>query len=130
MGVWLGAGSHMVIYLAGLQGIPEELYDSAKVDGANGFQRLVSITIPLLAPTTFFLFITSVIATFQVFTQVYIMTSGGPLNRTSTIGYYLYEKGFRHLDMGYATAMAFALFAMIFVFTIIQMKFTRGDIEY
>jgi multiple sugar transport system permease protein len=130
MGVWLGAGSHMVIYLAGLQGIPEELYDSAKVDGSNGLQRLIFITIPLLAPTTFFLFITSVIATFQVFTQVYIMTSGGPLNRTTTIGYYLYEKGFRHLDMGYATAMAFALFAMIFVFTLIQMRFTRGDIEY
>jgi multiple sugar transport system permease protein len=130
MGVWLGAGSHMVIYLAGLQGIPEEFYDSAKVDGANGLQRLIFITVPLLAPTTFFLFITSVIATFQVFTQVYIMTSGGPLNRTTTIGYYLYEKGFRHLDMGYATAMAFALFAMIFIFTLIQMKFTRGDIEY
>jgi multiple sugar transport system permease protein len=130
MGVWLGAGSHMVIYLAGLQGIPEELYDSARVDGANGLQRLIYITVPLLAPTTFFLFITSVIATFQVFTQVYIMTSGGPLNRTATIGYYLYEKGFRHLDMGYATAMAFALFAMIFIFTLLQMKFTRGEIEY
>ena len=130
MGVWAGAGSHMIIYLAGLQAIPEELYDSAKVDGANGVQRLIHITIPLLAPTSFFLFVTSVIATFQIFTQIYIMTSGGPLNRTSTIGYYLYEVAFRRLDMGYATAMAFALFALVFAFTLIQMKFTRGDIEY
>jgi multiple sugar transport system permease protein len=130
MGIWGGTGSTMVIYLAGLQSIPEEMYDSSKVDGANAFQRLIYITIPLLAPTTFFLFVTSVIGTFQIFTQVYIMTNGGPLNRTTTIGYYLYEKAFRQLDMGYATAMAFALFAMIFVFTVLQMKFTRGDIEY
>lgn len=130
MGIWGGTGSTMVIYLAGLQSIPEEMYDSAKVDGANAFQRLIYVTIPLLAPTTFFLFVTSVIGTFQIFTQVYIMTNGGPLNRTTTIGYYLYEKAFRQLDMGYATAMAFALFAMIFVFTVLQMKFTRGDIEY
>lgn len=130
MGIWAGVGSQMVIYLAGLQSIPNELYDSAKVDGANGFRRLIHITIPLLAPTTFFLLVTSIIGTFQIFTQIYIMTSGGPLNRTTTIGYYLYEKGFRHLDMGYATAISFALFAMIFVFTLLQMKFTRGEIEY
>lgn len=130
MGIWSGAGSQMIIYLAGLQAIPEELYDSAKVDGANGFQRLVFITIPCLAPTTFFLFITSTISTFQIFSQIYIMTSGGPLGRTSTIGYYLYEKGFKHLDMGYATALSFALFAMIFIFTMLQMKYSRGDIEY
>jgi multiple sugar transport system permease protein len=130
MGIWGGTGSTMVIYLAGLQSIPEEMYDAAKVDGANSLQRLMHITIPLLSPTTFFLFVTSVIGTFQIFTQVYIMTNGGPLNRTTTIGYYLYIQGFRQLEMGYATAMAFALFAMIFVFTLLQMKFTRGDIQY
>ena len=130
MGIWGCTGSTMVIFLAGLQSIPEEMYDAAKVDGANSMQRLLHVTIPLLAPTTFFLFITSVIGTFQIFTQVYIMTNGGPLNRTTTIGYYLYEKGFRQLEMGYATAMAFGLFAMIFVFTLFQMKFTRGDIQY
>jgi multiple sugar transport system permease protein len=130
MGIWGGTGATMVIYLAGLQSIPEEMYDAAKVDGASSFQRLIYVTIPLLAPTTFFLFVTNVIGTFQIFTQIYIMTSGGPLNRTTTIGYYLYDKAFRQLDMGYATAMAFALFAMIFVFTLFQMKFTRGDVEY
>lgn len=130
MGIWGGTGGTMVIYLAGLQSIPEEMYDAAKVDGASGLQRLLYITIPLLRPTTFFLFITSVIGTFQIFTEVYIMTNGGPLNRTTTIGYYLYTNAFRELEMGYATAMAFVLFAMIFVFTVIQWKYTRGDVEY
>jgi multiple sugar transport system permease protein len=130
MGIWLGTGSTMVIYLAGLQSIPEEMYDAAKVDGASTLQRLLYITIPLLRPTTFFLFITSVIGTFQIFTEVYIMTNGGPLNRTTTIGYYLYTNAFRELEMGYASAMAFVLFAMIFVFTVIQWKYTRGDVEY
>ena len=130
MGIWGGTGATMVIYLAGLQSIPEEMYDAAKVDGASGLQRLLYITIPLLRPTTFFLFITSVIGTFQIFTEVYIMTNGGPLNRTTTIGYYLYINAFRELEMGYATAMAFVLFAMIFGFTLIQWKYTRGDVEY
>ncbi len=130
MMLWSGTGGTMVIYLAGLQSIPEEMYDAAKVDGANAFQRLFFVTIPLLAPTTFFLFITNTIGTFQIFTEVYIMTNGGPLNRTSTISLYLYDKAFRQLDMGYATAMAFALFVMIFIFTMLQMKYTRGDVEY
>ena len=130
MGIWGGTGSTMVIYLAGLQSIPEDFYDAAKVDGANGWQRLRYITIPLLRPTTFFLLITGIIGAFQIFTEVYIMTNGGPLNRTSTIGFYLYVNAFRQLDMGYATAMAFVLFAMIFVFTLIQWKYTRGDVEY
>ena len=130
MGVWGGTGATMVIYLAGLQSIPEDFYDAAKVDGASAWQRLIYITIPLLRPTTFFLLITGIIGAFQIFTEVYIMTNGGPLNRTSTIGYYLYVNAFRELDMGYATAMAFVLFAMIFVFTLIQWKFTRGDVEY
>ncbi len=130
MSIWGGAGYQMVIYLAGLQAIPEDFYDAAKVDGANGFQRLIYITIPLLNPTSIFLFITSVIGSFQIFTQIYIMTSGGPLGRTSTIGYYIYEKAFRHFDMGYAAAMGYALFAMIFVFTIFQLRFLRREFEY
>jgi multiple sugar transport system permease protein len=130
MGIWGATGSSMVIYLAGLQSIPEEMYDAAKVDGANAWQRLRYITVPLLRPTTFFLFITGIIEAFQIFTQVYIMTNGGPLNRTQTIAYYLYINAFRELDMGYASAMAFALFALIFGFTLIQWKFTRGDVEY
>jgi multiple sugar transport system permease protein len=130
MGIWGGTGATMVIYLAGLQSIPQEMYDAAMVDGASSWQRLIYITVPLLRPTTFFLFVTGIIGAFQIFTEVYIMTNGGPLNRTTTIGYYLYVNAFRELDMGYATAMAFALFAMIFGFTLLQWKFTRGDVEY
>jgi multiple sugar transport system permease protein len=130
MSIWGGAGFHMVIYLSGLQSIPESFYDAAKVDGANGWRQFLHITLPLLAPTSFFLLITSVIGSFQVFTQIYIMTNGGPLRRTSTIGFYLYEKAFRHFDMGYATAMAYGLFAMIFVFTLFQMRAMRRDVDY
>lgn len=128
MSIWGGAGYHMVIYLAGLQAIPEEYYDAAKVDGANLLQQLRMITLPLLTPTTFFLLITSIIGSFQVFTQIYIMTSGGPLGRTTTIGFYLYEKAFRQFQMGYASAMAYALFAMIFIFTLLQLRFIRQDV--
>jgi multiple sugar transport system permease protein len=130
MGVWMGTGGTMVMYLAGLQAIPEELYDAAKVDGANGFQRLIYVTIPLLAPTTFYVLITSIIFSFQSFAHIYIMTNGGPLGRTTVIGYYMYLKGFRHFEMGYASAIAYVLFAIIFILTMLQMKFVKGDVEY
>jgi multiple sugar transport system permease protein len=130
MGVWMGTGGIMVMYLAGLQSIPEELYDAAKVDGANGIQRMLYVTVPLLAPTTFYVLITSVIGSFQSFAHIYIMTNGGPLGRTTVIGYYMYEKGFRHYEMGYASAIAYVLFALIFILTIAQMKFVKGDIQY
>ena len=130
MGVWTGTGGTMVMYLAGLQAIPEELYDAAKVDGANGFQRLIYVTIPLLAPTTLYVLITSIIFSFQNFAHIYIMTNGGPLGRTTVIGYYMYLKGFRHFEMGYASAIAYVLFAIIFVLTMLQLKFVKGDVEY
>jgi multiple sugar transport system permease protein len=130
MGVWMGTGGVMVLYLAGLQGIPEEFYDAARVDGANGWQRLIHITIPLLAPTTFYLLVTSIIGSFQSFAHIYIMTGGGPLNRTTVVGYYVYEKGFKHYDMGYASALSYFLFAVIFIITLLQMKFTKGDVQY
>ncbi len=128
MSIWGGAGYHMVIYLAGLQAIPEDYYDAAKVDGASPWLSFRHITLPLLSPTTFFLLITSIISSFQIFTQIYIMTNGGPLGRTSTIGFYLYEKAFRQFQMGYASAMSYALFAMIFIFTLIQLKYMRQDV--
>lgn len=129
MSVWGGAGYDMVIYLSGLQAIPEEYYDAAKVDGASGWQQFRYITVPLLNPTTFFLLITSIIGSFQIFTQIFVMTNGGPLNRTTTIGYYLYQKAFTQFQMGYASAIAYALFAMIFVFSVLQMHFMRQEIS-
>jgi multiple sugar transport system permease protein len=128
--IWGGAGYQMVIYLAGLQAIPGEFYDAAKVDGANTWQRLRYVTLPLLNPTTLFLFVTSVISSIQIIAQIYVMTGGGPINRTTTVGYYLYEKAFRHFDAGYASAMSYAMFGLIFILTLIQLRFLRRDIQY
>jgi len=128
--VWKGVGFAMVVYLAGLQAIPEDFYDAAKIDGADGFRRLKDITIPLLTPTTLFLAVISVLGALQVFTEIYIMTSGGPLRRTTTIVYHIYQTAFKNFDMGYAAAMAFGLFAMMFAFTLVQFRVMRGEVEY
>jgi multiple sugar transport system permease protein len=128
--VWKSVGFSMVVYLAGLQAIPEDYYDAAKIDGAGGLRRLKDITIPLLTPTTLFLAVISVLGALQVFTEIYIMTSGGPLQRTTTIVYHIYTTAFRNFDMGYAAAMAFGLFAMMFAFTLVQFRVMRGEVEY
>ena len=128
--VWKGVGFAMVVYLAGLQSIPEDYYDAAKLDGATGWRRLKDITIPLLSSTTLFLFVISMLGSFQVFTQIFIMTNGGPLGRTRTIVWYIYTTAFKDYNMGYAAAMAFALFAMMLVFTLLQFRFMRREIEY
>jgi multiple sugar transport system permease protein len=128
--VWGGVGGAMIIYLAGLQAIPEEMYDAAKVDGAGPVRILFSITIPLLAPATFFLLITSIIGAFQQFGLPYLLTAGGPVGRTTTIAYYLYNSAFKNFEMGYAAAMSYVLFAMIFVFTLLHMRYSYRDINY
>ena len=128
--VWKGVGFAMVVYLAGLQSIPEDYYDAAKIDGATGWRRLTDITIPLLSSTTLFLFVISILGSFQVFTQIFIMTNGGPLGKTRTIVWYIYTTAFKDFNMGYAAAMAFALFAMMLVFTLLQFRFLRREIEY
>ena len=130
MSIWKNLGFAMVIYLAGLQAIPEEYYEAARVDGAGALHRLRHITIPLVAPTSFFLLVIGVIGSFQVFTELFIMTSGGPLQATTTIVYYLWNMGFQQFQMGYATAIAYALFAIIFVFTCIQVRFLYRESEY
>ena len=128
--VWGGVGGCMIIYLAGLQALPDEIYDAAKVDGAGPIRTLFSITIPLLAPATFFLLITSIIGAFQQFGLPYLLTAGGPVGRTTTIAYYLYTSAFKNFEMGYAAAMSYVLFAMIFVFTLLHMRFSYRDINY
>ncbi len=128
--VWGGVGGCMIIYLAGLQAIPDEMYDAAKVDGAGPIRTLFSITIPLLAPATFFLLITSIIGAFQQFGLPYLLTAGGPVGRTTTIAYYLYTSAFKNFEMGYAAAISYVLFAMIFVFTLLHMRFSYRDVEY
>jgi multiple sugar transport system permease protein len=128
--VWKSVGFAMVVYLAGLQSIPEDYYDAAKIDGAVGWQRLKDITIPLLSSTTLFLAVVSVLGAFQVFTEIFIMTNGGPLRRTTTIVYHIYQTAFKFFDMGYASAMAFGMFAMMFAFTLVQLRVMRGEVEY
>jgi multiple sugar transport system permease protein len=128
--VWKSVGFTMVVYLAGLQSIPEDYYDAAKIDGASGWRRLRDITIPLLSPTTLFLFVISVLGSFQVFTQIFVMTNGGPLGRTRTLVWYIYTTAFKDFNMGYAAAMAFAMVAMMLGFTLLQLRFMRRDVAY
>ncbi len=130
MSVWQSMGYSMVIFLAGLQGIPQHLYDAAAVDGATGWRRFRYITLPLLSPTTFFVVVMAVITTFQVFGQVYILTGGGPAFATSTIVYYIYERAFLSLHMGYASALAWVLFAAIFGLTLAQIRLQRRWVTY
>jgi multiple sugar transport system permease protein len=129
MSVWAGTGFSMVVYLAGLQAIPAELYESARLDGANAWQRLRYVTIPMLRPTTLFLLVMGIISSLQVFTQIFVMTNGGPVNRTTTMVYYMYLWAFKYFDMGYASTLAFALFLMLLVFTGLQLRFTRQGFD-
>ena len=123
--VWKTAGFAMVVYLAGLQAIPEEYYDAAKIDGAGSLRRFKDITIPLLSPTNLFLVVVTALGSFQVFTQIFVMTSGGPVDRTTTVVYYIYESAFKFFEMGYASTIAFALFLMLLVFTALQIRIQR-----
>lgn len=131
MSIWRGLGYNMVIYLAGLQGIPEHLYEAAIIDGATPWQRFRAITWPLLKPTTAFIFVVSVIGASQVFAQVYVMTNGGPNNATTTIVHQIFQNAFSFMKMGYASAMAFVLFGIIFVLSLINLRLMKGgQVEY
>jgi multiple sugar transport system permease protein len=128
--IWLGMGYQMVIFLAGLQGIPEELYEAARIDGASSWQLFRHVTLPLLKPTTFFILITSVIGSFQVFTSVYVMTGGGPVRSTDVLVYHIYQAAWEQLRMGYASALSWTLFVIIMVATAIQFKVLGKPVEY
>jgi multiple sugar transport system permease protein len=128
--IWLGLGYQMVIFLAGLQGIPEELYDAARIDGTNNWKRFWHITLPLLKPTTFFILVTSLIGSFQVFTSIYVMTAGGPVGSTDVIVYHIYQAAWEQLRMGYASAMSWVLFVIIMIVTWLQFKVMGSEAEY
>ncbi|HBK69539.1 MAG TPA: sugar ABC transporter permease, partial [Firmicutes bacterium] len=116
---------------AGLQNIPEQLYEAAEIDGATGGQKIRYITIPLLAPTTLFISITSIIGGFQLFAEPLTLTNGGgPMDATKTIVLFIYENGFRYFKMGYSAASSYILFAFIFIVTLIQIKFRDQEISY
>ena len=130
LSVWKSFGYNMVLFLAGLQSIPEQLYEAATIDGANAWQRFRHITLPMLSPTTFFVVIISIIGSFQVFDQALVMTGGGPGVATTTLVLFIYQVGFQAFHMGYAAAAAWLLFVVVMVFTVIQFRAQRRWVTY
>lgn len=120
--IWSSLGYRIFIYSASIAGLPRELYEAADIDGANGIQKFLYITMQLLKPTTFFLTITGIIGSFKVFGQINIMTGGGPGSATYTVVYYIYKRAFTYYEMGYASAVAVILFLILLVVTIFQWK--------
>ncbi len=129
MGLW-GSGGGMIIWLAGLKGISRDLYEAASIDGANAWQRFISITIPQLTPYIFFNLVMGLIGTFQVFGQAFIMTEGGPANSTLFYVYHLFNNAFRYGHMGYAAAMAWVLFVLVMGVTVVQLKLSKRWVYY
>ncbi|NOU85997.1 ABC transporter permease subunit [Paenibacillus sp. LMG 31460] len=123
--IWMQLGYNIVIYMAGLTNISEDIYESAQIDGASWIQRLTKITLPLLGPTTFFLSITSIVASFKVFDLIAFLTEGGPNNSTNVLVYYIYEEGFKNFRMGYASALSWVLFLIIAIVTSVTWRIQK-----
>ena len=128
--IWASIGVQMILFLAALQSVPEILYDSAEIDGANAFRKIRHITIPLVSPTTFLVIIIGIINSFQVFTTAFVLTSGGPLNSTLFYVLYLWRKAFVSFQFGYASALATILFVTIMVFTALAFWTSRRLVHY
>jgi len=131
--LWKNTGFTMVIYLAALQGVAQELYDAAQVDGASPWQRFRNVTLPMISPTSFFLFVLQMIGAFQLFTEAFIMTrssGGAPAQATLTVVYYIYQNAFIFNNMGKASAIAWFLFLFVFIFTFIQTRLQRRWVYY
>lgn len=129
MSVWTGLGPRMVLFLAGLLSIPQPLYEAAELDGATRWRSFVSITIPMLAPTTLFVLVTSTISALQVFTPVYMMTKGQPEDTTDVVGYHIYTEAWVNFNLGLASAKSFILLAVVAAISIIQFKLMRRRLE-
>ena len=125
MDVWSAVGYYMLLFLAGLQAIPGELYEAASIDGSSKLSQVFQITLPHLRPVALVVIVVNTIRSFQVFIEVFVMTRGGPLNSTLTVVYDLYERAFYRFEMGYASAIAYLLFAVIFIVSLIQARFLR-----
>ena len=128
MAVWKNFGYNMLIFIAGLQSIPDELYDAAKVDGAGPVRQFWNVTLPMLGPTLVFVGVVTMIGYFQLFAEPYVMTQGGPLRSTTSVVLLMYEEGFRWWRMGYAAAIAFVLFLVILIATLIQLRLQRARV--
>ncbi len=128
--VWKNTGFAMLVFLAGLQNIPHEFYESAQLDGANERQIFFRITLPLLSPTIFFILVIFMIGALQVFDTIMVLTEGGPGDSTRSVVMYIFEKAFQRFDMGYAAAISMTLFAIILVLTLIQFRISRRWVHY
>lgn len=120
--IWQQVGYYAIVFLAGLKGISEDVYEAASIDGASTVRQFFSITIPLISPTTFFLAIMGIIGSFKVFDQISVLTQGGPGSSSSVMAYYVYRTAFEYFDMGYANTLAWALFVLVFAVTLVQWK--------
>ncbi len=130
LAVWKGIGINMIIFLAALQGIPKSYYEAAEMDGANRWQVLWNVTIPLLRYATFFVTVTTLIGWLQFFEEPFVMTNGGPLDGTISMALFIYQRGFQFSEFGYAAAGSFILFVFIIIITLIQFKIRKSDTEY
>lgn len=128
--VWISIGYNLIIYIAGLQSIPQDYYEAAEIDGAKSWHKFRYITLPMLSPTTFFLLITGIIGTFKVFDLIQVLTKGGPAGSTSVVVFHLYETAFVNLKMSYASTMALFLFLAIFIVTLLQWWGQRKWVNY
>ncbi|MEE9552666.1 MAG: sugar ABC transporter permease [candidate division Zixibacteria bacterium] len=124
MDIWVAIGYYVLIFLAGIKSIPVELYDAARVDGAGFIRRSLNVTIPLLKSTFAFVIVLNTIRSFQVFVEIFVMTSGRPFNSTLTAVYFIFDKGIARGDIGYASAAAYLLFMIILIFSLIQFRLT------
>jgi multiple sugar transport system permease protein len=129
MSIWIGLGPKVVLFLAGLIGVPQTLYEAAMLDGANGWQSFRRITLPMLVPTTLFVVVTSTISAIQVFTPVYMMTKGGPEDSTDVVGFHIYNEAWTSFNTGLASAKSFILFVFIACVAIVQFRMTRKQLE-
>ena len=125
--VWKGLGYYMVIYLAALTSVPKDLYEASDIDGANTLQKHLAVTVPHLMPTITLVSVISSISAMKVFVEIYVMTQGGPLNASKTIVYYIYQRAFENLDMGYASAAGVVLLVIVMIMSIINVKFFENN---
>ena len=130
IGIWRDVGYNMIIYLAGLQGIPDELYEASRIDGAGWWQQFLRVAVPLITPTTFFILVLSIIGSFQVWGMTYLLTRGGPAGATLTLSFYIYQQGFEWFHMGFAAALAYVLFFIVLVITMIQLGLQKRWVFY
>jgi len=130
MMIWKEVGFSMIIFVAGLQAIPEMFYEAAAIDGAGAVRRFFHITWPLLMPVTLFVIVTQTISAMQVFVPIFVMTKGGPFYSTNAIVYYIYQNGFEYNDMGYASAMSFFVLIALVAISYVQFKVLKGNVEY